>query len=108
MGYINSKARLKSNTRNDPRTGFVFESEVERRDAMQRTSKIIITGHCATRMRQRGYRSADLEIVERLGTPSRGGIVLRKKDIEPELNSLSAELKMVRQGRTSLQKSYPN
>ena len=58
-------------------------------------------------MRQRGYRSADFETIESLGTTSRDGIVLRKKDIDPELKWLSAELKMVRKRRASLQNSCP-
>jgi len=63
---------------------------------MHESSNLIITAHCAARMRQRGYQSADLETIESLGTPSHDGIVLRKKDVEPELERLSMQLKMIR------------
>jgi len=75
---------------------------------MRGTSKLIITAHCAARMRQRGYRSTDLETVESLGASSSGGIVLRRKDVEPELARLYVQLKMIRQRRIALQSLVPS
>jgi len=59
-------------------------------------------------MRQRGYRPTDLETVESLGTPSLGGIVLLRKDVEPELARLYVQLKMIRQRGIALQNLVPS
>jgi len=54
-------------------------------------------------MRQRGYRLADVQVVERLGTPSRDGLVLLEKDIKPELERLAKERKLIRNERVAAQ-----
>jgi hypothetical protein len=75
---------------------------------MREKPNLIITGHCAARMRQRGYQIADLETIESLGTPSGDGIVLRTKDVAPELEQLSMLLKTIRQHRSAVPNPPPN
>ena len=63
---------------------------------MHKESKCFITAHCAQRLRQRGYLAADLETIESLGTWCKDGIILRKRDVEPELKQLAEQLKKTR------------
>jgi hypothetical protein len=65
---------------------------------------LTITAHCAVRMRQRGYRPTDLEIVENVGMQTTEGIFLRKRDAEPELQRLAERLKILRQEKADDQK----
>ena len=69
---------------------------------MHKESKCLITAHCAERLRQRGYLPADLETIERLGTWCKDGVILRKRDVEPELELLAMQRKMIRQQRGAL------
>lgn len=55
------------------------------------------------RARQRGYRLTDLAIIESLGTLARGGILLRRSDVQPEIDRLTAQLRRLR-----LRKAYGN
>lgn len=71
---------------------------------MLRRSSLIITGHLAARMRQRGYKLGDLEALEDLGTEFAEGIFVRKRDTKTELNRLSGQLKVIRRQRTSAPK----
>src|SRR5690606_3078707 len=48
----------------------------ERRQAVKRPR------HADTRCRQRGYKSEDLELLERFGTATGDGIYLRHQDVE--------------------------
>lgn len=63
---------------------------------MKGASNAIVTGHFIVRARQRGYRLADLAMVESMGTFAGDGILLRKKDIAPEVDRLTARLRRIR------------
>jgi len=63
---------------------------------MKGARSAIVTSHCMVRARQRGYRLTDLEILEQLGTLAGDGILLRKKDVEPEISRLAALLRRMR------------
>jgi hypothetical protein len=68
---------------------------------------IIITAHCSVRARQRGYQPTDLAIMERLGTAAGDGILLRKRDVEYEIETLSRQLRRIRR-RKAHQRLYQN
>ena len=53
----------------------------------------IFTAHFAVRSRQRGYRVADFRAVEDVGTFVADGIFVRKRDVEPQIESLTAQLR---------------
>jgi hypothetical protein len=59
-------------------------------------AKNLVTAHYVVRARQRGYRAEDLAIVETLGTLRGDGILLRSKDVAPEIERLSAALQRMR------------
>src|SRR5260221_8602339 len=46
----------------------------------------IITAHCVVRARQRGYRHADFEMVQSVGTWMREGIFVRRRDVHSKLH----------------------
>jgi hypothetical protein len=59
------------------------------------------TSHYLVRARQRGYRPEDLAIIERLGNFGGDGILLRKKDVAPEIERLSTTLRGLRRRRAN-------
>jgi hypothetical protein len=63
---------------------------------MRSSLKLAITAHLTVRMRQRGYRVDDFATIERLGTDTSGGVLLRKKDVRAELMKLSEERRSIR------------
>jgi hypothetical protein len=68
---------------------------------MRGSARLRITSHVAVRMRQRGYHLRDLDAVENLGTQMENhGILLLKKDAEPELTRLNKELKNLRRQKS--------
>ena len=62
-------------------------------------TNLSITAHFITRARQRGYRQEDLAIMERFGTLRGDGLLLREKDVAPEIERLSMTLRRIRRGR---------
>jgi hypothetical protein len=64
------------------------------------SSRMTITAHGAERLRQRGFRQSDFEIVADLGSDLGQGIFLRKKDVKPELRILAKALAEIRRERT--------
>jgi hypothetical protein len=65
-----------------------------------REESITITAHYAARARQRGYRSEDLAIMERLATAAEDGILLRTRDVQHEIEWLSSQLRHIRRRKT--------
>jgi hypothetical protein len=63
------------------------------------------TSHCLVRARQRGYRPADLGIIETLGNFSGDGLLLRRKDAALELERLTTTLRALRRRRAN-RKTY--
>ena len=53
----------------------------------------IITAHFAVRLRQRGYRVAHFTLVENVGTLVADGIFVRKRDVQPRIEILAAQLR---------------
>jgi hypothetical protein len=64
-------------------------------------TNLSITAHYIVRARQRGYRLEDLAIMERLGTFRADGLLLREKDVAPEIERLSMTLQRIRRGRAN-------
>src|SRR5262245_17617538 len=63
--------------------------------------RLNITDHYLVRARQRGYRSKDLEIMETFGTLEEEGILVRKKDVVPQIERLSTTLREMRRRRAN-------
>jgi hypothetical protein len=51
-----------------------------------------ITNHAATRIRQRGFRETDAQVVLENGTPSDDGIVLTRRDIAERISEYRARI----------------
>jgi len=64
-------------------------------------TNLTLTAHYVVRARQRGYRLGDLAIMERLGTLRADGLLLREKDVAPEIERLSMTLRRIRRGRAN-------
>jgi hypothetical protein len=64
-------------------------------------TNLTITTHFIVRARQRGYRMEDLAIMERLGTLQADGLLLREKDVAPEIERLTMTLRRLRRGRAN-------
>jgi hypothetical protein len=64
-------------------------------------TNLTITAHYIVRARQRGYRLEDLPIIERLGTSRADGLLLREKDVAPEIERLSMTLRRIRRGKAN-------
>ena len=64
-------------------------------------TNLTITSHYLVRARQRGYRPEDLAIIERLGNFGGDGLLVRKKDVAPEIERLSTTLRHIRRRRAS-------
>src|SRR6266849_362096 len=64
-------------------------------------TNLTITAHYIVRARQRGYRLEDLAIIERFGTLRADGLLLREKDVAPEIERLSMTLRHIRRGRAN-------
>jgi hypothetical protein len=62
---------------------------------------LTITAHYIVRARQRGYRLEDLAIMERLGTLRADGLLLRERDVAPEIERLSMMLRRIRRRRAN-------
>jgi hypothetical protein len=67
-----------------------------RRLPVEGSPNLIITRHAAVRARQRGFRPADLAMVESLGSFAGDGILLRKADVEPEIKRLIEQRRVIR------------
>lgn len=64
-------------------------------------TNLTLTAHYIVRARQRGYRLEDLAIIERLGTSRADGLLLREKDVAPEIERLSMTLRRIRRGKAN-------
>jgi hypothetical protein len=64
-------------------------------------TNLTITAHYIVRARQRGYRLEDLAIMERLGTLRADGLLLRERDVAPEIERLSMMLRRIRRRRAT-------
>jgi hypothetical protein len=51
-----------------------------------------ITHHAASRIRQRGFRETDAEVVLENGTPSDDGVVLTRRDIADRISEYRARI----------------
>lgn len=51
-----------------------------------------ITRHAQTRMDQRGLNDADIELILAFGYEVEGGFVLRRKDVQAQLQRLRAQI----------------
>ncbi len=55
-------------------------------------STLPVTKHAQVRMRQRGYRGSDLELVFAYGTESQEAVVLTKSDVERGVRGLKRQI----------------
>jgi hypothetical protein len=70
-------------------------------------SNLTRTSHYLVRARQRGYRPIDLRIIERLGSFSGDGLLLRRKDATAELEGLRTTLRGLRRRRANRNSYQP-
>ncbi len=56
------------------------------------TGALPLTNHARVRMRQRGYRGFDIQLVLRYGTESREAVVLTHSDVERGVRLLKREI----------------
>lgn len=54
-----------------------------------------ITRHAQTRMDQRGLTEADIDLILAFGSEVEGGFVLRKKDVQAQLQQLRAQIQRI-------------
>ncbi len=60
-------------------------------------STLVLSRHAETRMRQRGLRSSDLDIILRCGSEIDGDVFLSDKDVTREIQHLSGEIRHLTQ-----------
>ena len=65
------------------------------------TRNFTISGHCARRAAQRGYRATDLDILERIATLAPDGLFVRRRDAEREIKGLESRLRRLRGSRST-------
>jgi hypothetical protein len=51
-----------------------------------------LTKHAIARLRQRGYRESDLELVIRFGTEVADGVTLRRRDADRRIGEIKRQL----------------
>jgi hypothetical protein len=57
----------------------------------EKAHELKLTRHAITRLRQRGFRPSDVDLVMEFGTATHDGVLLSKKDVEREVAVLKRE-----------------